>query len=337
MSAARKLLPTIILVVLCVAGFLYAKSEDFFRKQEEQPDKLAAVSVGDVTGVSIRPKDGEELALEKRDGGWEMTKPSAIPVSASAVESWIGSYADLPFEKPVDENPQDLAKYGLGDGAYAVYEVKLADGSTRRITVGDILPTANARYVKLSDQPAVYRLDESKLQTLSKTQLDFMNKDVIDMEYSKLKSITYTWKGAMYEITKNDASKATYESDWTVNGKTVKGADIDSAFVKLMFLETDQLAKPSADVSLDSPEMTVEIVTEAEGKETRKTYVGKTDGDNVWLAEQGGKWAYAVPSSEADAVVEAIDKALNPPQPSPSPSPSAEPEATPSPSASPAG
>lgn len=328
MSAARKLLPTIILAVLAVAGFFYAKSEDFFRKAEEQPDKLTAIAADDVTAFTMKLADGEELALEKRDGAWTMSKPSAIPVDESAVASWLASFGELPFDKPIDDNPQDLGKYALGDSA-EMYEVKLADGTTRGVLVGDTLPTASSRYVKLADGAAVYAVSDSTLQSLYRTQLDFMNNSAIDTEYAKLKSVKYSWNGAAYEMTKADADKATYESDWSVNGTTVKGADIDAAFVKLLFLKTDQLAKPAADVSLAQPELTVEFVTANGGQEKRQTYVGKQDGDNVWVSEQAGQWAYAVAASELQAVTDATEQALTPPEPEAA----AAPEAAPSPEA----
>lgn len=63
----RRLAPTLILVVLCVAAWLYARSQNYFQEKEETLAKLADPGDKEVTAVEVRSADGE-VALEKTTG-----------------------------------------------------------------------------------------------------------------------------------------------------------------------------------------------------------------------------------------------------------------------------
>ncbi|CRF28992.1 Uncharacterised protein [Mycobacterium tuberculosis] len=62
---------------------------------------------------------------------------------------------------------------------------------------------------------------------------------------------------------------------------------------------------------LDQPELRIEVrAAGTDGKEASTMYLGKVEGDNVWMAKQGGEWAFAIPAA---TIQELADKDKEPP------------------------
>ncbi|PDO11120.1 MAG: hypothetical protein BLM47_03785 [Candidatus Reconcilbacillus cellulovorans] len=327
----RRLAPTLILVVLCVAAWLYARSQNYFQEKEETLAKLADPGDKEVTAVEVRSADGE-VALEKNDGTWQMTKPSRLPVDPSAVEAWISSFRDVAPLSVVEANPADIAKYGLKDAKYEL-SVGLADGSGKELRIGDELPTGGAYYVMAGGDPKVYKVRSVFVDPLKKTAFDFMAKKAVEYDAAKLKTFRLTWKGETYTMVKSDPARMAHESDWKLNGRTISGADADGVLAKLGGLETNELVRPASEVRLTDPELLIELTNaESDGKETQAVYRGQIDGEVVRIVADGGAWAYAVPVANVQAVADALKEKLTAsPSPSAEPSPAASPAVSPSP------
>src|SRR5690606_3494637 len=97
------------------------------------------------------------LALQKKDGEWSMSEPEAYPVSSYTGDSWVRSFAQLLQEGVLDENPTDLAPYGLSNPEQE-FTLSVEDGSSITVQVGSPLPIVGHHYVKLKDAPAVYKV-----------------------------------------------------------------------------------------------------------------------------------------------------------------------------------
>lgn len=300
----KKLLPTLILVLVLAAGFAYAKSQNFFKeKPKEETNKLVAIKAEDIE--TLRLGSGEGATEIKRSGDkWEMTKPAAYPVQGYSADSVASAFASLAFSEKIDDNPADLAAFGLDKPLYEV-EAVLKDGGSRKLLIGNPLPVAGSTYVKMADSPAVYEMSDQKLDSLRKQPLDLMDKSVFEVHYDKIKSIRMEWKGETWELTKSDLTKKAYESAWKIGDKELKPEEGSAILDKLTFLETDRTPKNRSEVDYAAPELKVEFKEDDNGKETVTSYVGKIDNQLVRIARTDGQFAYAV---ALDQIQETFDK-----------------------------
>ncbi|UJF33153.1 DUF4340 domain-containing protein [Paenibacillus hexagrammi] len=313
----RRFIPTILLVVVCIGAFWYASSKDFFREKKDEPKALVALQQENVQSFSLHTAD-QQIEMNRKDNSWEMAKPAAVPISGSQVDSWLDSFGLVNQEKVVEENAADLAKYGLDQPAQ-VYEVTMKDGSKKGIQVGAALPIQGFSYAKTEDSPTVYQVSDQSLQLLAKTPVDFMDTSPFAFDNDKVQSVKLTWKGQSWTLSKTDKDKVTSEANWKLGDKELKGSDASSLLNELVFLHTTVLAKPAGEVPTAGGELKVELTLSDNGKETTDTYEGKLSQDQVWLAKQGGQWAYQLTAADIQKMADAYDAKLKEEAPTPTP------------------
>lgn len=303
----KRFIPTIILVVVCIGAFWYASSHSFFKKEDDasQPKSLVSVKQSDITGIQIK-QGGVEL--QKKDDKWTITKPAAYPTNAYSGDSWAGAFAALTHDGEIEANPSDLAKYGLADPAQE-FGVTLANGETKVVQVGSPLPIAGHYYVKLKDASHVYKVSEQQITSLQKDVQEFVDKSPFQMTYNEVSGVKMDWKGASKTLTKTDPSKSSTESAWKLGDQEMKGSDVEPILDKMLLMSSDQMVKAVSELKMEAPEMKLELKSTKDGKDTTVTYVGKIDGDRIWIAKQGDAWAYTVP---VDTIQELFDKIAPP-------------------------
>lgn len=289
----KRLIPTLLLVALCVGGYWYASSKDLFRENPAEVKTLvAAVKSQDVQSVTLA-MDGKETALSRTDGDkWTMSKPRALPIDADLVTGWAESFNMLTYETKVEENAADLAKYGL-DKPRRSYTLGFKNGSTRTVSVGNPLAIPGYSYVNVDGGKVVYQVSDQSLGNLAKQPVDFQVKGPVKFDYDKVTSMQITWKGESWTLSKTDKDKPAAEAAWKLGAKELKGADASPIMDSLLFLSTREEAQPAAAAS--GADFTAVVTETDSGKESMATYTGRIDGDNVWIAKQGDAWAYAMP------------------------------------------
>lgn len=296
----KKLLPTVLLVLVLIAGWMYARSENFFREEEKPASALFTLQSGDVE--SFRIGSGEGAVELKRNGdGWEMVKPAAYPVQKYAADGLAESLADLKIKGVIDENPPGLADFGLDQPVQEV-EARLKDGSAKKLLVGSPLPVAGTTYVKAADSAAVYEMADSVLNRLTKTAEDFLDKNVFAFQYDQIKSVEMEWRGGKWTLTKTEPAKKTYESAWKIGDKELKPEEGTAILDKLTFLTTDRLPKTKSEMDWTGAQLKLTVKQEAGGSETALAYTGKVDNELVRIAKSDGSWAYAVAASDIQAI-----------------------------------
>lgn len=303
----RRLIPTIVLVVLCIGGFWYASSQDFFKEKTQEAPALVTVKKEEVASYTV--KNGvTETVLERKDGGWTMTKPTALPLDSSSADAWVDTFVSVKKDKVVTAAAAELEQFGLA-APKQMFTVKLVDGGERTLAVGDLVPVGGSYYAKLGDAPEVFQLAESTVKSLAKQPVDFMEKRAVKVEYEKVRALTVDWKGAAWTLTKTEPDKSSFESKWKLGERELTGTDATGFLDRAASLVTEQQAKRASEVQgLDQPDLRIElkVAGEAAGAETTVAYAGKAAGDVVWISQQGGEWAFAVPTA---AVQELADKA----------------------------
>jgi hypothetical protein len=309
----KRLLPTLILVIVCIGGFWYAASHSFFQdKTTDAVKNLINLKAADIQAIQLQVRDTTDpfssadllkLTELKKTTEWQMLKPSELPVNPFSVDSWNEAFAGLTYESIVDENPANLADYGLAESK-RFFQAIFKEGTIKKLMIGNALPIEGHVYAKFADAPKVYDITEQALQSLQKQPLDFVDKNAVKFKYDNVKSIQLEWKGAKWLLEKAQADKTVFESAWKLDGKELKSNEGTAIIDQIVALSTDQMPKASAEVKMNSPELKITVTETESGKETSSAFNGKILNDKVWIHKQDGAWAFAVPTV---SVQEAFD------------------------------
>ncbi|WHH60237.1 DUF4340 domain-containing protein [Petroclostridium sp. X23] len=158
---------TIILVVVLVllGGAYYFISQNKSKDQsgenktitlfEMNKDKISEININNATGDLIFKKQGDD---------WVIEGASDVKLDQVKIESMVWDVTFIEAEQVVEENAQDLDKFGLKTPGAAV-TIRSADQSDATLLIGDKLPSKTGYYVKMKDSQGVYTMASSKGET----------------------------------------------------------------------------------------------------------------------------------------------------------------------------
>lgn len=306
----RRLLLTLILVVISIGGFWYAYSQNFFMEEKVEPQPLVAVGKDDV--ISFTVKNNKAVAeydevpvmeLQRTDGIWTMIQPESYSLNSYSSDSWVKAFSAVLGIEKIESEGHSLSEFGLEQPRFE-FEVHLNDGTSRTLLVGDQTPVYGFSYVKTGDSDDIYRASDEELKSLQKKPFDFLDKSPFQFEYNKLNSMYVEWMGEGWQITKDDPTLMGYQSTWKL-GTLELSADEGSSFIDRMInISTNRMIKPYSEIDFNEPELRVMLEEDrGEAEPEVSIYFGKISEENkeeVWVAKLGGKWAYAISLSQAE-------------------------------------
>jgi len=157
--------------------------------------------------VRVTVTGEKDYQLIKTDGAWAIDKPVSARADAAKVSSLLSDLAGLRAEKFDNDNPKELAGYGLTKPIATVTvelappepKTKPADPSTQPAR-GKVLSiafgaTADAKaetlFAKLGDKPWVFQIKKSRLSDIPRL-LDVRDKTVLDLAGEEITGIEST-------------------------------------------------------------------------------------------------------------------------------------------------
>lgn len=162
----------------------------------------------DVLAVDIRTTT-DKAHLERKDGAWEVS-PGPYPADDSAVRTYLSSLRSARALEFPDDNPADLAPYGLHQPRLEV-QIRFKDDRQALVRFGNELPTKNV-YVQSNLQPTVYEVGEYTYRNLLKSARDLRDKTILTFKTEDLqKAVVTRDSGASYTLVRKD-------DGWIVEG-----------------------------------------------------------------------------------------------------------------------
>jgi hypothetical protein len=217
-----------------------------------------------VDSVTLQNPEGT-FVITQQGTAWALTSPTDIKADPSVLSGIAINASSVTADKLVEENAQDLSKYGLNKPV--IVKLKLKDGSERSVEIGDKTPTKGGYYVKLADQNKVYVVSSYTCDQLVTNRNGLRSKELFGITSAMITKISMDRKGENVFSSELNAQK-----NWSML-KPIKG-NTNATALQPMFdaLSGTQIVefvedKPTdlAKYGLDKPSYSFDIGTTTAG------------------------------------------------------------------------
>lgn len=215
-----------LIIIFCVIALILAGLLIFLKSSApaEEEEKQEAEAPASRLLYDEDPRDISELSVKNGHGEYEITRIGEgetaawtvpdiadMPISTSKMTDLLEAAASVTAQLTVAEDPEDISIYGLNEPS-AVIKATFSGGSkaVRTLTLGNLAPDGNKRYVTIDGGSAVYAVLDSKVSCFLKDKYDIINKvvytakagetDEETAKYSTLKKITVKRKDIDYDL-----------------------------------------------------------------------------------------------------------------------------------------
>ena len=167
------------------------------------PPKVLDLKQDDITKISVKKKDSDEVALSKDTSGkWQIVAPKAYRADQDAVSSVVSTLASLNSDRLLEDKATNQAQYGLAPPDYEI-DVQGKDNSKHTLLVGDDAPAGNDAYAALVGDPRVFMVASYNKTSLEKSLNDLRDKRLLVFEADKLSRVELDAKKQVVEFGRN--------------------------------------------------------------------------------------------------------------------------------------
>lgn len=308
----KKWIPTILVVLVLIVGWIYAANQNYFREEEAVKVQLLGIQSDDIQSITIHDLSTDQTdedassslsaQLELKDGVWSMVEPKAYPINGYTISSWLDALSGAEQELVVEETPTDLEKYGLGSTA-ALLDIKTKDSRDIILKIGGQLPADDARYVQVNSGPVVAVNSES-ISNIELTRHDLLDTTPFNLDDTNVASLDWEGEAATW-VLKSASEGGAAERTWTLNGETVESTEAVSLIGKIKNLSTADDVRKASELKDAVPRFTLSVEQKVNGENVTDVYRGLTvasEPDIIYVITPDGQWAYSL---HADALQDA--------------------------------
>jgi hypothetical protein len=302
----RGLTSTLILVIVLagLGGYIY-----FVDSERPAPGidggpakaKVYTLEPDAVTEVKLT-YNGETSVVRKSDSGWAMVEPVQTEADPAEAASLAQALVNLELVRVLDENPADLAPFGLAEPPIVV-EFK-GTGVSGSLRLGRKTPTQGEMYAQKNGEKAVFLVSSFQETNFNRTPFDLRDKKILKFDREKADAVTLIRDGVTMSLAREG-------SEWKVTGPVASRSDYSSVEGLLTRLSTsnmskliDSEAKDLAKYGLDKPVMTITV-----GAGSAKTVleVGKTENDQTYARDAARPLVFTVDTTLQGDLIKPFD------------------------------
>jgi len=283
------------LLLLGLGAYLYfVESKQI--AEEAKKTKLVDFNPDDVTALTLTYPD-REIALEKSDGAWRLSKPLQTAADDITVKNLLRAIADAEVKKTIDEPPQDLAPFGLAPPEVVV-KIATKDTTLPDLKVGKTTSVSFSTYVQRGDQGKIYLTPSAFRSGMDKQVKDLRDKKIVDFKEDDITRVALRGPDGDVIVAKADGN-------WMIEQPTSLRADGNAVRTLLSTVRNMRATEFASDAPSDAdlvnyglqdPQRQL-VLTAANGAETR-VLVGKETDQGLYLKAGDrptafivGKWA----------------------------------------------
>jgi len=218
---------------------------------------LPTVNTAELTYLNISGEGREEMEIVLNDsqssteaefglGLYQLVKPYKRPrgVDTSKLDPKLEGVSGLAIKEFVDDQPADLAKYGL-DNPSLRFVIKDKE-NTLDLSFGDTLEDGTI-YFKTADSDAVYVIDESKVEFMDIKPMDIADKFALLVNIENVDKVIVEAKGESHTLSmtrKTEKAKEEGKDDEVIttyffDGKEIEEDDFKDFYQSLIGIVVD--------------------------------------------------------------------------------------------------
>ncbi len=188
MRKMRSIIALGVVLVLLLGSYVYLKNRP--PKQVEPGPITPSIDISrfdreTIKKITLKNEKGE-LAFEKKEDVWIITKPYKVEILQNTVNDLARTFSALGAEVVVEEEPGDLAPYGLKDPV-GTGEAVLADGSKVVLYLGNRTADGNTYYLMKEGDPKLYTVWMHHGQRLNSGLSEYRDKNLVQINFQELR------------------------------------------------------------------------------------------------------------------------------------------------------
>lgn len=302
MKLYRNAIILAVILGLMVGAYVLVKNKKDTEKAgqpdtaETTAEKIIDVDGDKVQGITIEGKDGK-LVFGKEEKGWVLIQPEGLKVDNSVIGSIAFDILALTADNVVEEKADDLGKYGL-NSPIVTAAVKLTDGSSKVLELGNETPLKDGYYAKLKDNNKVYiiyayigeKLVKAKDEIRVKMLFDGKAEDILGISMERGGQVAFSCKKSGEEW------KLIAPIEGSVNISNL-GPMVESALGASISEFIEENPSDLDKYGLKNPAYTIELDINKAGK--AKLLLGKEEKEsgNYYAKLEGSNEVFTVASS----------------------------------------
>jgi len=284
-------------VLLGLVGYIYfVDSKKPASGAAETKAKAFTVEADQIEEIQIKPAAAESSRAEKTNGTWQLVEPEKTDADQGQLTNTATSIASLEVNGIVDDNPTDLAQYGLNPAKLDVaFRVK-GEKDLRHLLVGEKTAAGGDLYAKRADEKRVILISSYLEGTFNRTPFDLRDKTLLKFDHEKVDGLEIARGGAVTQLAKSNG-------EWAIVKPYRARADFGTAEAAISSLSSTQMQKivsPTAvdlqAYGLDRPAVTTTVIS---GSARATLALGKVEGDSTYARDVSRPMVFTIPQATA--------------------------------------
>jgi hypothetical protein len=133
----------------------------------------------DIQEFTLKAESGDMTTVRKSGEAWQIVSPRQLPAYLPQVTGVTSMLAYLDVERVIDEEPKDLAEYGLDNPRITIDFKVSGDRTFGTLLVGKKTPTGASLYAKRADEKRVFLIGQHHESSLNRTTFDLREKKFV--------------------------------------------------------------------------------------------------------------------------------------------------------------
>ena len=182
-----------VLALFATFYFLYEKQlRPKHTAQEEKEKQLISIATTDIQEITLDRKgeaapgpDGKYMPanwyvakFRKAGKDWNIVSPVQDAGDGIAIEGMLSALGGARYDRVVDDNPKDLAVFGLVQPRFKIGVRKDDKSPVEEVWIGADTPVGSNTFVRLASSPKVYKVPSSLKYGVDKELKNFRNKNL---------------------------------------------------------------------------------------------------------------------------------------------------------------
>ncbi len=301
-KSLRNIIIAVAVIVLLIVGIVVINNIDTTENTEIQSSTepiftVYSEEVENIADISVE-FNGETIKAVNTDGEWSLNGMNTDETDPVKVQGLVGVASTVTSKRKVEENPSDLAQYGLLNPSVTV-NITDKDGDITKLLIGDKSPALGEYFIMKDGDNAVYTMYEFKVDTLKQPISYYQEFNRFHINIDDITGIKFIRKDETIELKIVDNGIGNVWSMITPYQSMANDDYIDNKILEP--ISTIELKTPvdssQSGITDNSPilELTVVPYDNTTGKyddEYVETLtVGKTDGDVTYVGYKNKVYA----------------------------------------------